>query len=535
MKFDVVIVGSGAAGGALATRLSEDSSRQVALIEAGPDFPSYEAMPDKAKFLGRPKSAPLPGHILGLATESSTTNGSSVTPALEWGFVARPTDDRPLFELPQGRVVGGTSSINAAFFTRGTRDDFDSWVAAGNSEWTYDKVLPYYRKSETDLNFQNEFHGHDGPMPVQRVLRDAWDHSDHCFEDACLKFGYEPCDDHNHPDATGIGPVPRNSIDGTRRGTARIYLSQSRDRANLTILPDTVVRRVVFRGTRAVGVETERGDVIGGDQVVLSAGAIKSPHILLLSGIGHGDQLARFGIPVVVDLPGVGSNLRDHPSVAMFWRRDPDRALGPGATPGYPGVGGGASFLRFTATGSTSKNDCRILSPRSAEVEGRPETVGLASMNVGLYAAAGAGQLRLQSADAGVQPLLEFRYLSGDTDLDRLRDTVSLAMDISRQSGLDAVLGDLIYPTVADVSSKGSLEKWIVDDVRTAYHLAGTAKMGPASDPFAVVDQFAHVHGVEGLRVADASIMPDCVRQNTNATTIMIGERVADMIGQANT
>jgi choline dehydrogenase-like flavoprotein len=533
MRFDIVIVGSGAAGAVLATRLSEDPSRRVALIEAGPDYPSYEAMPDKAKFLGRPKSAPVPRHVLGLSSKSST-NGDSGTPPFEWGFVGHATDDRPAFELPQGRIIGGTSSINAAFFTRGTREDFESWVAAGNSEWTYDKVLPYYRKSETDLNFQNEFHGSAGPMPVQRILKDSWDHSDHCFEEACLEAGYGAYEDHNHPDATGVGPVPRNSIDGTRRSTARTYLSQARGRPNLTIMPDTVVRRVVVRGTRAVGVETVGGHVVEGEDIVLSAGAIKSPHILLLSGMGPAHQLKQFGIPVVAHLPGVGQNLRDHPSVALFWRRDPD-ASGPGATPGYPGVGGGATFLRFTASGSSSKNDCRILSPRSAEVSGLPETAGLANMNVGLYAAAGAGQVRLQSADAAVQPLLEFRYLDCDADRRRLRDTVSLAIDLSKKSGLDAVLGDLIYPTPADVSSPATLEKWIKNDVRTAYHLAGTAKLGPDSDPYAVVDQFARVHGVERLRVADASIMPDCVRQNTNATTIMIGERVADMIGNRST
>jgi choline dehydrogenase len=535
VKYDAVIVGGGAAGAVIAARLSEEAERRVALIEAGPDFPDFTSTPDKIRFFSkRAKTAPsLPVIAGGRTVWPERPMGGAAEgehAEYEWNFKAWAIGRHREIAVPQGKVIGGTSSINSALFVRGTREDFDSWAASGNAEWSYEKVLPYYRKLETDLDFADEFHGSGGPMRVGRLLRPSWDLSDHSFEEACLALGYTSSVDHNRPDSTGVGPIPRSSLDGTRMSTNRAYLSSARGRQNLSIFPETFITRVVFRGTRAVGVETLEGQIFEGTEIVICAGAVKSPHLLLLSGVGPASQLEDLRIPVVMDLPGVGQGLRDHPGLTMLWWRDPDDRKGGGATAGLAGVGGGALYLRFTAPGSELANDCRILSPKTAALDGRPETAGFDSMHMGLYLAKGKGEVRLRSRDPEVQPLIDLRFLDEDSDRRRMRDIVSIAMELANHASMRVVLGRLIDPDSDDIGSADALDFWMKEKVQTGYHLSSTAKLGPESDPDAVVNQFGKVYGLEGLRVADASIMPDCVRHNTYATTIMIGERIADFI-----
>jgi choline dehydrogenase len=348
------------------------------------------------------------------------------------------------------------------------------------------------------------------------------------FYAACLAAGFPACPDHNHPEATGIAPAPLNTREGVRMSTALTYLAQARHRLNLTLRPNVTVRRLVFAGTRAVGVEAESGGerfTIEGAQIVLSAGALASPHLLLLSGVGPAALLRDLGIAVVQDLPGVGQNLRDHPYALLVFRE-----TGPAPDMRQSAV---QLILRYTAEGSTRRNDMQI-GPSPLDRAYLPDMLPLprdarcCCLYAALFNAVSAGALTLTSPDPHVPPAIDYRYLADPWDLARLRQGVRLALRLAHHPAFAALRLERITPTEADLVSDAALDAWLLQSVGAGYHSAGTCKMGPASDPMAVVDQFCHVRGLEGVRVVDASVMPDVIRANTNATVIMIAERVAD-------
>ncbi|MES0033098.1 GMC family oxidoreductase N-terminal domain-containing protein [Mesorhizobium sp. M0040] len=552
--FDYVIVGGGSSGCVLAGRLSADGSR-VLLVEAGPDTPPNAVSDD----------------ILDADPTRAYFN-----PDYQWSSLKATLvrDGRLAVHYEQARVMGGGSSINAQVANRGGPGDYDEWASSGAAGWSWEEVLPYFRRLETDLDFEGEFHGKDGPLPIRRVRQSEWSGFIRAVSKAYEASGIHFMPDFNGAFGDGYSVVPLTNHNGRRASTAMAYLTDSvRARPNLSILPKTSVVRLIFSGQAVTGVETENSSgrhTHRASTVVLCAGALHSPAILMRSGIGSAEQLTKLDIPVIADVPGVGQGLQEHPGIAISAYLEPNNRMAPNVS----------GHIQMHARYSSGYGNCPstdMAISAVAKSAWHPLGKRLGSLFLWVNRSYSTGTVTLKDRSHVIEPEVDFNWLSDERDIERLKGGFRLLAHLLQQKSLSAVALDpfpsawnwrakqvskinrinygltsalamlmdssprlrrsLVKHVITNgqtisnlLDSEQRLDLFIRRNVAASWHPTSSCRMGAISDPFAVTDPSGRVRSVSGVRVADASVMPFCPRANTNIPTIMVAEKIADTI-----
>ena len=499
---DYIVIGAGSAGCVVANRLSEDPSVSVLLLEAG----DADLLP---------------------AIHQPALWGTLFNSDVNWSYVTEPepTLDHRRIECPRGKVLGGTSSINAMVYIRGNRRDFDHWNALGNSSWAWNDVLPYFRKSEQQARGASDYHGVDGPLAVTDPS--APHPFSLAFVDAAFELGYPRNLDFNSADQEGAGLYQLTVKDGKRQSTAVAFLHPIRHRKNLHIVTNAEVSSVLFDRNRAIGVRYIHNGIdkqaLANREIILSAGAINSPKLLLLSGVGPAEQLRRLTIPTVVDLPGVGQNLQDHARLTVGYRSTKYIPLSDASN------GAEAGLFLHTAFGQADSGPVLQFhfSPVASVVETGNQASAEVHFDMNPTRPQSRGDVRLRSVNPADPPIIQANYLEHPDDFALLVQSITIARDLAHTQALAQICGEELTPGMT-IQNENDMHTYIRQTCDCVWHPVGTCKMG--TDTLAVVDPQLRVYGVEGLRVVDASIMPTITSGNTNAPTIMIGEKASDLI-----
>ncbi|AOE85898.1 choline dehydrogenase [Pseudomonas sp. TCU-HL1] len=524
-QYDYIVVGAGSAGCVVANRLSADGKTSVLLLEAGPSHNSV--------ILDMPAA-------LGLPLESTKFN---------WGFKSEPEPglNGNRSDQHRGRVLGGSSSINGMVFVRGNPLDFDNWASLGLPTWSYSHCLPYFKKMETYEGGADEYRGGDGPLHVHKCKADNPLYQ--AFLGAGQDYGLKLNDDQNGRVQEGVNVAQASVYNGQRWSTARAYLDSARDRSNLTVTTRAMVTGLVFEGKKAVGVKYE---VQGKEQVsharneiILSAGAFGSPQLLLLSGVGDAEELKALGIDVVHHLPGVGKDLQDHVAVAIQYSTpkqgvSPTRQLSPlgrlfvGARwlATHGGLGGSnyfevGAFFRGNDSVEYANLQHEFFPMVGEFYRGKARITAGFQYFTSVMRPESRGSVTLSSRDPKAPPVIRLNFLTAPGDLEQLREGVRKTREIIAQRSWDELRGEEISPG-KHIQSDAELDQWIRNNAGTGYHAVSTCRMG--YDPMAVTDADGRVHGIENLRVVDASVFPRLTTGNTNAPTIMLAEKLSDHI-----
>ncbi|MBT7647759.1 MAG: choline dehydrogenase, partial [Rhodospirillaceae bacterium] len=516
-------IGAGSAGCILANRLSADGKHSVCVLEAGP--------PDRNIYIHIPA-----GFIKNISN-----------PSINWMYQAEsnPHINNRKMPVPRGKTLGGSSSINGMIYNRGQRMDYDSWAQQGNRGWGYADVLPYFKRCETNSRGESAWRGGSGPVATQSLP--IADPLNRAFVDAGEQAGYLRTDDVNGFQQEGFGPFDMNVDNGIRASTAHAYINPARGRPNLTVRTKVSARRIVMEGRKAVGVEIDAGGqretLMAAREIIISASAFSTPHLLMLSGIGPADHLREHGIKVLRDLPGVGANLQDHLEVHVQWAGELKHSRNRHARPIAKVMAGARWFLDHDGVCASNQVEVGAFTRSSPDKPhpdiqyhffpflldgwGASTTQGGFCLCVGTLREHSRGTVRLASSDPTQRPLINFNFLDDPRDLEDLRACVHQARDIASQAAFDPFREKAVEPW-ASAKSDAEIDQLIRETAESAYHPSGSCKMG--TDAMAVVDPKCRVHGIENLRIVDSSIMPSVTSGNLNAPTMMIGEKAADII-----